>query len=109
MSDCYGEPCKVCGLIVPMHLKDFNTSRREIVAVCGKCIGTMRDFGMLGLSPYPYTEHSFHDEGKPWRSVRIYALTANAWNHREGNHPNVLERGKLGEHSAWNGVNDGMD
>ena len=102
MCDCYGEPCKICGELIPMHLEDYNTTRREIVAVCGMCISTTSELSWLGLGPYRFTEYSYCTEektnGNIWKSVRIYALTANAWKFRDGNHPNASIVKKLGEH-----------
>jgi hypothetical protein len=86
-----------------MHLEDFATKRVEIVAVCGKCTSTDYEPEWMGIDKLPFTEYFYRDEtkkGKPWKSVRIYALTDNAWEHREGNHPNTVDGEKLGEHGV---------
>ena len=97
MCDCYGEPCKVCGEMADMHLEDFSTSRGEITIICGKCLNEGLDWGggellLKYLGQFPFTEYTYRQDelrGRPNKRIRIYSLTENAWNHREGNTPNA--------------------
>ena len=34
MCDCYGEKCKECEEVIPIHLGDYETSRDEIEVYC---------------------------------------------------------------------------
>lgn len=79
MCDCYGEPCKVCGQMYPMHLGDFNTERWEITILCPKCFGNFPHLRRVCWS---------NDDGKE-PLLEILSLTENAWSNRRYNHPNL--------------------
>jgi len=85
MCDILSKPCEICGTMLPMHLGDYNTSRKEIMVFCNKCI----------LSS---TFNMFYDSEKcivwdthtrDYRKILVMSLTDNAWNNREDNCPNT--------------------
>lgn len=106
MCDCYGEPCKVCGEIFPLHLEDFATGRQEIMLVCDTCLKRLATSGNLGdtnlyrfLKTNPYVEWSFRQDdkrGRPSKRLRLYALTQNALDHRMENSPNTADHKTVG-------------
>jgi len=75
MCDCYAEPCKVCGELLPMHLGDFKTARWEIAILCEKHVGYFPKIRRVLWSPW----------------LEVLSLTENAWGHRMQNHPNIGE------------------
>jgi len=93
MCNCYDDKCFRCGLTIPMHLSDFDTDPGEIRIVCATTPQTRPLIcggpGSIKFAWRGYTEVSFRENGhKPWKRIRIYSLTRNAWSHRHGNMPN---------------------
>ena len=86
MCDCYDHKCKVCDVTIPMHLADFNTSQDEIEVFCPK--HTPKDLSKGCLWYVTHGKHNY-DEGLGGKKIFIKALTANAKENCEGNHPNV--------------------
>jgi len=78
MCDCYAEPCKVCGKLLPIHLGDFDTDRWEIIALCSDHLNTFP-----ALKRVIWTGEGLGDR------IAICPLTKNAWEHRDVNHPNI--------------------
>ena len=83
MCDIYNAVCQgKCGEEINMHLSDYNTDRNEIEVYCHNCIPDDRSDGVL----WKYRE----DGGKRvWKKVFVRALTDNARNNADGNHPNM--------------------
>ena len=101
MCDCYVDYCANCKRPIPMHLGDFRTRRFEIQVFCWQC--------------WPYVRHWYDgkryviwqaldiDDGLKKANLQLYerdkeflgkyivvvALTANAWENRMVNHPNL--------------------
>jgi hypothetical protein len=99
VCDCYGEPCKKCGELFPLHLEDFSTGRHEIMLVCSRCMILLDLYEDTLLYKFlktkPYVEFAYRQDDKrgcPNRYFNLYALTQNAWNHRQGNTPNADHR-----------------
>lgn len=93
MCDCYSEPCKCCGEVVPLHLGDYETGRFEIFVVCEKCL----ENPYLGEIPFPSVLWKYDsEEGK--KEMLIVSVTKNAWENREKNHPNVYKSEKVREY-----------
>ncbi len=78
MCDIYSHKCKKCKTMIEMHLADFSTDQGEIEVFCGKHAvdGTIRRKRWVMW------------QGPIFGSVVVVALTDNAWENREGNHPN---------------------
>jgi len=92
LCDCYGEPCKICGKMIPMHLGDFETDRIEIAAVCNDCLNAPK--GMLGnaftwLGAKRYCLWKCKGKDDHLGTVAVISLTDNAWENRDINHPNA--------------------
>ena len=85
ICDCYGELCIGCGVMLPMHLGDFDTDRDEIAVVCGKCKSKYHLF----LKGQRYIKWRYNEDDNKLRTMMIVALTDNAWNNREKNYPNA--------------------
>lgn len=95
MCDCYGEPCKICGTMIPMHLGGFDTDHLEISVLCGECIEERLFF--KEFERYPHVNWSNTEladfekkyKAKPLIKVRVFALTKNAIKNCGYNHPNM--------------------
>ncbi len=74
MCDIYSHKCEKCNTEVEMHLGDFNTTPDEIQVYCRKHI-------MEG-------KRSVTWKSKIFGEVIVVALTDNAWENRDMNHPN---------------------
>ncbi len=78
MCDIYCAKCAKCDTEIEMHLGDFNTDPDEIDVFCGRHAvdGTIRrKRWVMWSSPI-------------FGSITVVSLTDNAWENREGNHPN---------------------
>lgn len=82
MCDIYDHPCKVCGLKINMHLANYATAQTEIEVFCRKHIPKNPK-----VKIYNITSKLDRMELGTTR-VGVLALTENAENHSEGNHPN---------------------
>lgn len=81
MCDIYNAVCQgKCGEEINMHLSDYNTGRDEVEVFCHNCIPDDRSDGVL----WQYRE----DGTKKLKKVFVRALTDNARNNADGNHPN---------------------
>ena len=80
MCDCYGDQCAICRVGIFMHLADFKTTSDEIRVYCEEHVPE-KGRGILW---------EYWNEGEEANRQRCFveSLTDNAWNHREGNHPN---------------------
>jgi hypothetical protein len=73
---------------VEMHLADYNTAPDEIEIYCGKCVPIERKDGILW---------KYRDSKKEfWKMVFVKALTDNAKNNADGNHPNAMDIEMIG-------------
>ena len=83
MCDIYAHPCGVCGQAIEMHLADFNTGADEIVVYHSACFNRLKvkpEFKSYAVWQY--------QTGKSRQKVVVCALTDNAHDNRDGNHPN---------------------
>lgn len=85
MCDCYSEPCKSCGRLLPLHLGGFITSRLEIAVVCSDCLRDLSRLKELGYPAFPYIIWYSQETGL----MLIFSLTKNARRHRDSNYPNI--------------------
>jgi len=90
MCDCYTTGCKICGVLLPVHLGDYMTKRGEIEVFCRQHlpIENVRIFRKLGTKIH-------HDSTinsrkyKPGWMMGIRPLTENAIKHKNLNNPNI--------------------
>jgi hypothetical protein len=77
MAECKGG----CGEKIEMHLADFNTAPDEVEVFCQNCMPTARIGGIVW---------NYKDSPKAkWQRVFVKALTENAVDNMDGNHPNA--------------------
>jgi len=88
MCDCYDEPCKVCGKLIPFHLGDYDTPRLEIAVICGKCQIPDRSFMEKNYCVW-------EDDGLG--NIKVFSLTKRAWENHEMNCPNTGKCDLVGE------------
>lgn len=83
MCDCYAPKCQAtnCKVHIDLHLSDYNTGRDEVEVYCGSHIPKNIDDGVLWKIK----------KGKSHSKVFLRALTQNARDNWEGNHPNISE------------------
>lgn len=89
MCDCYGHQCdhSGCKAVIPMHLEDYATARREVRVYCGKHAGRH-----TGGTAYEYSDDDdaiSAEYVRHWATCRVVPRTANAREHASGNHPNA--------------------
>jgi hypothetical protein len=94
MCDCYEEPCKICGKMIPTHLGDFSTDRSELFILCENCMTKE----LFGATYYVFKYPAVLWLGKDWSNeidsykeeyyLFVY-LTKNSWKNWGMNHPNV--------------------
>lgn len=82
MCDCYTDKCRGCGKEIEIHLSDYNTGRDEIEVYCGKCLPKDLSEGKLWR---------YRNRGENWQMVFVKALTENAKDNEDGNHPNEFD------------------
>lgn len=82
MCDIVDLPCKVCGKILPMHLGDYMTDRKEIEVYCDEHITKCSDQRVFFFKSYV--------DGVGML-MGIRDLTDNAKEHTELNFPNTAE------------------
>jgi len=102
MCDIVNSPCKVCGADLPLHLGDYETSPEEVECYCSEHLPEtdVRVFTLTENEYYDASQYAWTDTGhyrvkryvlefwEGWR-MGIRALTDNAREHKEYNHPNV--------------------
>ncbi len=88
MCDVYLHKCnhRGCNTEISMHLEDFATGREEVAVYCGSHIPK----DVVGVLWY-YSDKTCYDRGlvKRWKQAFVRPLTANAYEHQKGNHPNT--------------------
>ena len=76
MCDCYGHKCFVCGKLIPMHLGDFNTPRKDVAVFHEECFKRAHQI---------HLGHEFYSDGQ---RVVVVSLTEVALANQDDNHPN---------------------
>jgi hypothetical protein len=81
MCDCYTAKCKICETLLPLHLGDYETGRTEIEVFCEKHLPN------IDCRIFTLTEN---EDVYPigWQ-MGIRALTDNAREYKDYNHPNL--------------------
>jgi hypothetical protein len=89
MCDIVNSPCKVCGIEIPLHLGDYETSPDEVECFCGEHLPTenVRVF-TLTEDDLPYEKGGESAYKKGW-VMGVRSLTPNARENEHQNHPNV--------------------
>jgi hypothetical protein len=105
MCDILDKPCKTCGTLLPVHLGDYETAPEEVECYCEKHLPEKdcRIFTLIEDSIEKEYTYTHPEEGGPatrelkgeriefpkgWK-MGIRALTDNAREYKDYNHPNT--------------------
>lgn len=93
MCDIYEAPCKVCGVLIEMHLEGYNTERSEIEIFCYNHIPKENvviwkcKLNQNSRRHKTWTMFPAHKEFL----IGVRALTENAKKYKYGNSPNLAK------------------